>query len=156
MIGIARKAGIVAAALTVGILVGMTPARADHFHGGGGHWDGGHGGHWGGGVHWGVGIGFGGVYDPWWGYPAYYGPAYYPPPPVYYVPAYAPTYANPADSAPPAGYTSAPAASQSAAPAAFDQSDCHPYQSSVVINGAAQPATGEACRQPDGTWRIVH
>lgn len=77
--------------------------------------------------------------------PVYYPPApvYYlppPPPPVYYVPAPAAAIAPPA---PPA------------APAAQD-SDCRPYNSTTVIDGTPQQLTGTACRQPDGSWRIVN
>ena len=34
--------------------------------------------------------------------------------------------------------------------------DCRDYQTAVVIDGRTQTATGTACRQPDGTWRIVN
>lgn len=33
---------------------------------------------------------------------------------------------------------------------------CREYQQVVVINGREQRAYGNACRQPDGTWRIVN
>jgi len=71
--------------------------------------------------------------------PPYYG--YYPPPQVYVSPpvAYAP---------PPVAYAPAPVA---AAP----QGECREYQSTVVIAGRPQPAYGTACRQEDGSWRIV-
>lgn len=32
---------------------------------------------------------------------------------------------------------------------------CREYQTTVTINGKAQQGYGRACRQPDGTWRIV-
>ncbi|MBX6321086.1 MAG: glycine zipper 2TM domain-containing protein [Rhodospirillaceae bacterium] len=32
---------------------------------------------------------------------------------------------------------------------------CRQYQTSIVVDGRAQTGTGTACRQPDGTWRIV-
>jgi surface antigen len=32
---------------------------------------------------------------------------------------------------------------------------CREYQTSVVIDGRTETAYGTACRQPDGTWRIV-
>ena len=32
---------------------------------------------------------------------------------------------------------------------------CREYQTSIVVQGQAQTGTGTACRQPDGTWRIV-
>ncbi|MGH7186610.1 MAG: RT0821/Lpp0805 family surface protein [Pseudomonadota bacterium] len=33
---------------------------------------------------------------------------------------------------------------------------CREYQTSVVIDGRTQTAYGTACRQPDGTWRVVN
>lgn len=32
---------------------------------------------------------------------------------------------------------------------------CREFQTSITIDGQSQPATGTACRQPDGTWKIV-
>ena len=32
---------------------------------------------------------------------------------------------------------------------------CREYQTTVIINGEAQKAYGTACRQPDGSWKIV-
>ena len=32
---------------------------------------------------------------------------------------------------------------------------CREYQQTVMIGGEAQSAYGTACRQPDGTWKIV-
>ena len=74
--------------------------------------------------------------------PAYYYPpppvvAYAPPAPVYYAPA--PAYAPP----PVAAY---------AAP----QGECREYTSTMTIAGQPQNMVGTACRQPDGTWRIVN
>jgi hypothetical protein len=77
--------------------------------------------------------------------PVYYvppPPVAYPPPPYYAAPTtYAPVAAPPATYAPPA-----------AAPAA---QECREYQSTAVIDGQPQQTVGTACRQPDGTWRIV-
>jgi len=36
------------------------------------------------------------------------------------------------------------------------QGPCREYQSSVVIDGRKQTAYGTACRQPDGSWKIVN
>lgn len=77
-------------------------------------------------------------------------PVYYPPAPVYYVPP----------PPPPVYYVPAPAAAiappaPAAAPASSD-ADCRPYNSTTVIDGAPQQLTGTACRQPDGSWRIVN
>jgi surface antigen len=33
---------------------------------------------------------------------------------------------------------------------------CRDYQTTVVIDGKNERATGTACRQPDGSWRIVN
>lgn len=64
----------------------------------------------------------------------YYRP-YRRPPDVYYVPAPAP-----------------------AAPAAptVDKSYCREYQSTANIAGKTQKTYGAACRQPDGSWRIIN
>jgi hypothetical protein len=77
-----------------------------------------------------------------------------PPPVVYAAPpvVYAPppvAYAPPAGYVAPPGYVSPPVA----APAA---QDCREYQSQTTIDGRPQPTTGMACRQPDGSWRIVN
>ncbi len=36
------------------------------------------------------------------------------------------------------------------------QGPCREYQTSVVIDGRSQTAYGTACREPDGTWRVVN
>jgi surface antigen len=33
---------------------------------------------------------------------------------------------------------------------------CREYETAVVIDGRTETATGTACRQPDGTWRVVN
>jgi len=33
---------------------------------------------------------------------------------------------------------------------------CREYQTTVLIDGKQERATGTACRQPDGTWRVVN
>lgn len=33
---------------------------------------------------------------------------------------------------------------------------CREYRTSVVIDGRTETAYGTACRQPDGTWRVVN
>jgi hypothetical protein len=89
-----------------------------------------------------VGVGFGvPMYAP--------APFYYPPAPVYYVPP----------PPPPVYYAPAPAAAvvpPAPAPAAATAADCRPYNSTTVIDGTPQQVTGTACRQPDGSWRIVN
>lgn len=87
------------------------------------------------------------------GVPIFFGPPayYYPPPPPYY--AYyppAPVYAPP-----PVAYAPPPVAYAPAPVAAAPQGECREYQSTVVIAGRPQPAYGTACRQQDGSWRIV-
>mgnify|MGYP003571028768 CR=1 FL=1 len=37
-----------------------------------------------------------------------------------------------------------------------DGLDCRDYQQRVIIDGRDELATGTACRQADGTWRIVN
>jgi len=38
---------------------------------------------------------------------------------------------------------------------AEDGSYCREYQSKVVVGGKSEEAYGTACRQPDGTWKVV-
>jgi len=33
---------------------------------------------------------------------------------------------------------------------------CRTYQTGVTANGQSQTGTGQACRQPDGTWKLVN
>lgn len=35
-------------------------------------------------------------------------------------------------------------------------STCRTYQTGVTANGQSQSGTGQACRQPDGTWKLVN
>ncbi len=39
---------------------------------------------------------------------------------------------------------------------AADGNYCREYQTVVVIDGKQERSSGTACRQPDGTWRIVN
>ncbi len=86
------------------------------------------------------------------GVPLVPGPAYYypPPPVVAYPPPPAPVYYAPAPSYAP------PPATAYAPPPAAPQGDCREYQSTTTIAGQPQNVVGTACRQPDGTWRIVN
>jgi hypothetical protein len=72
--------------------------------------------------------------------PYYYPPAYYPPPLVY---APAPAYGT-VQPLPPPGYPN------SSAP------NCREYQTTIQVDGQAQPIHGTACQQPDGTWRMIN
>ncbi len=94
--------------------------------------------------------------------PAYrgYGPysGYAGPPQAYAPPAYQPSYAGYPTAAyqpsyaslqPVAGY---PAYQQ---PAVRAGSDCRAFFTTINIDGVAQNARGTACRQPDGSWKIV-
>ena len=65
-----------------------------------------------------------------------------PPPPTQYQQGYAPP-AQPAQQAP-------------ATTAAYDTSYCREYTNTTLIDGQEQVTHGLACRQPDGTWRIVN
>lgn len=33
---------------------------------------------------------------------------------------------------------------------------CHPYKTRIVVGGVSHQVTGTACRQPDGSWRVVN
>lgn len=46
----------------------------------------------------------------------------------------------------------APAQAEEQQPAA--SADCREFTQTVVIGGQTRQATGRACPQPDGTWRI--
>jgi surface antigen len=37
-----------------------------------------------------------------------------------------------------------------------DGTYCRDYHTTVVIDGKQERATGTACRQPDGSWRIAN
>jgi hypothetical protein len=85
--------------------------------------------------------------------PAYYYPpppvvAYPPPAPVYYAPA--PVYYAPAPVYAPPPATAYPS------PPVEPQGECREYQSTTTIAGQPQSMVGTACRQPEGTWRIVN
>src|SRR6266851_390410 len=70
------------------------------------------------------------------GFPLLPGPSYYyPPPPAVAYPPPAPAYAP---------------------PAAEPQGECREYQSTTTIAGQPESVVGTACRQPDGTWRIIN
>jgi hypothetical protein len=106
----------------------------------------------------GVGVGVPCCGAPWpyyYGYPNYYGyPAYYPPPPYYAPPA-------------PAGYPPPPAGypPQAPAPAAAGPAPQITYTSRPPFTNAAGQtcreyrtaagATGTACRDAGGQWRVM-
>lgn len=79
------------------------------------------------------------------------GPFYYAPPPVVYAPPPV-VYAAPPTAyvAPPTAYVTPPAS------AAAPGQECREYQTQTMIDGRPQPSHGTACRQPDGTWRIIN
>ncbi len=79
--------------------------------------------------------------------------AYVAPPPAYQSgyaapppPAYQQGYAPPAQ----------PAQQAPAATAAYDTSYCREYTNTTMIDGQEQVTHGLACRQADGSWRIVN
>ncbi len=49
-----------------------------------------------------------------------------------------------------------PAAPAAAARPPYDTSFCREYTRQIVIDGEEQTAYGTACRQSDGTWRILN
>lgn len=84
---------------------------------------------------------------PYWG-PRYGGEVVFVSPPPVYV-------------APPPTVVYAPSAPIDAIPASdpYRTSDgryCREYQAQVIVNGAPQQSYGTACRQPDGSWRVVN
>jgi hypothetical protein len=160
---------VVAAVFAGALMLSSAGAMAagGHGGGGGGHggggWHGGGGGWHGGGWHgggWGrssvfIGSGFGGFwpyggYGYGYGYPDYYA---YPPPVVYAPPPPVSYYAPPVAASVPA--PAQPYAANQGAGQGVDQSYCRQYQGTVMVDGATQPSSGVACRQPNGTWRIV-
>ena len=38
----------------------------------------------------------------------------------------------------------------------YDNSPCRDYETTVTIDGRTETAVGRACRQSDGTWRVVN
>jgi len=79
------------------------------------------------------------------GGPAYYSYPYYYPAPAYYPPYY---------SYPPYAYAAPAPAYTPPAPAAGNQY-CREYTHKVLVDGVWQTAHGNACRQPDGSWKII-
>ena len=33
--------------------------------------------------------------------------------------------------------------------------ECHTFTDAITVDGKAQPITGLACKQPDGSWKVV-
>jgi hypothetical protein len=85
-----------------------------------------------------------------------------PPPPAAASPAPPPTAAAPAPPppAPPSPVVSNPPPPQrigTVAPIRGDsRAECREFQQNIMIGGQPQKAYGTACRQADGTWKIVH
>jgi hypothetical protein len=81
--------------------------------------------------------------------------------PSYYYPYYAPYYYPPAYYPPPLVYAPAPAYGtvQPLPPPGYPDSsgrNCREYQTTIQVDGQAQPIHGTACQQPDGTWRMIN
>ncbi len=86
------------------------------------------------------------------GVPLLPGPSYYyPPPPLVAYPPPAPVYYAPA----PVYYPPEPVYAPPPPMAYAPQGECREYQSTTTIAGQPESVVGTACRQPDGTWRIV-
>ncbi len=88
-----------------------------------------------------------------------------PPPPVYVVPPPPPVIympSAPVPAPPPAVvFTEPPAPFIDATPTgpayvARNGQLCREYQTTITVGGVAQPAHGTACRQADGSWRVVN
>jgi surface antigen len=58
------------------------------------------------------------------------------------------TWSNPQNNT--GGYTTPTATQQTAS------GTCRTYETGVSANGQSQSGTGTACRQPDGTWKLVN
>jgi hypothetical protein len=69
----------------------------------------------------------------------------YPPPAVVYAPS--PVYVAPGPV-----YVAPPPTQVVVAPPPA----CRSYQTTVVVGGVPHQVAGTACRQPDGSWRVVH
>jgi len=91
-------------------------------------------------------------FAPFFAAPYYPAPAYYP---YYYPPSYAPPvpYAPPpapaAYAPPPAAAAPTPLAPQAAS------GPCREFRTTQTLEGRSQTLVGRACRQSDGSWRIV-
>lgn len=94
--------------------------------------------------------GYGYPYGYRYGYGHSYGYPSYRPSYTYVRPYYADQEYARSRSAPP------PAAPAAAAQPPFDTSFCREYTRQIVIDGEEQTAYGTACRQSDGTWRILN
>lgn len=91
--------------------------------------------------------------DPYWApYPAVYAAPYYAP--YAYVPP-APVYVAPAPTVVKVAPVAQPVQAVAAKPG-FDQSNCREYTSTITVAGQPTQQVGTACRQPDGSWRIVN
>ncbi|MDE1145368.1 MAG: hypothetical protein PW843_01960 [Azospirillaceae bacterium] len=99
--------------------------------------------------------------DPYWAaYPAVYAApyAYYGYSPYGYAPyAYAPPPV--AVAPPPVAFTQPapqPVQAVAAAKPGVDQSYCREYTSTITVAGHPTQQVGTACRQPDGSWRVMN
>ena len=124
-----------------------------------------------------VGIGIGGYYPayrPYYGYPVYggyygpyygdpfYRPFYYAPRPVVVTPY--PTYYGTWDLYDRPYYDRPAVVTRpverrmvnSAPSDGIDRSYCREYQSTITVDGKEQPNFGTACKQPDGSWRMIN
>ncbi len=111
-------------------------------------------------IHLGYGFGYGYGY-PYghyrhrdYGYPYRYRHSYgyrsYRPGYTYVRPYYADQEYAPSRSPPP------PPAPAAAARPPYDTSFCREYTRQIIVDGEGQTAFGTACRQSDGTWRILN
>lgn len=83
---------------------------------------------------------------PWWGPSVYYRP--YNPPPRVITRAPPPAAVQPAP--PPEPRVAIDPAT------AFDRSYCREYSRSATVDGQVVEVYGTACRQADGSWRIIN
>lgn len=157
-----KKMKAIALPLAAALLFGLsTPAQAWRTWGGGYYYHGGYGSHWGG-YGWYhpwrpvIGVTWGSYWNPYWyPYSPYLvDPAYYTPV-VYRLPVYqAPVIIQPVATAP--VVMAAPAATAVSAPPPPPQGECREYTAPITVGGKNATTVGTACRQPDGTWRIIN
>ena len=120
-----------------------------------------------------IGVGVGAYYPayrPYYGYPVYggyyrdpyYPPFYYAPRPVVVTPY--PTYYGAWDLYDRPYYDRPTVVTRpverrivNTAPSdGIDRSYCREYQSTITVDGKEQPTFGTACKQPDGSWRLIN
>jgi len=68
----------------------------------------------------------------------------------------APIYPAPATIYAPRPVYAAPAPAYVAPAPVYAAPICHQYKTRITVGGVPHKVTGTACRQPDGSWRVVN